>query len=379
MPNPLTFSKPKRAFNDPVSPPPHHPAFIRPPLTNNVNLAVPLDVILPGSHDRIAKAKTMVFHAVGDSGGIHGTETQDAVAGLMVNQIEDARAKHDAAGEPLFFYHLGDVVYFNGISRDYPVQFYEPYQTYDGPIFAIPGNHDGDTRTRSGDAPDDETTLFGFIQNFCAPSPHYIFKYRPTMTQPYVYWTLDTPLATIVGLYSNIDGQLDGQGTFEQQRWFAQQLKQAPKDRALIVAVHHAPYSLDSTHGGYGDIGDAIDRAVQTAARTPDLVLSGHVHNYQRFSRKIKNKKVTYVVAGAGGYADTARAMHRVAHDPETGKTIKPPFQTARAGVKLEACNDKEAGFLRITVTKKSIVGEYYTIDFNNNPKGVSDSFTIGL
>ena len=79
-----------------------------------------------------------------------------------------------------------------------------------------------------GDVPDNETTLFGFIQNFCAPSPHYIFKHRPTMTQPYVYWTLDTPLVTIIGLYSNVDGQLDGQGTFEQQRWFAQQLKDAP-------------------------------------------------------------------------------------------------------------------------------------------------------
>ena len=379
MPLPLTFSKPKRPFNDPVSPAPHHPAFIRPPLTNNVNLTVPLDVILPGADARIAKAKTMVFHAVGDSGGIHGTETQEGLANLMAKQIEDSRTQKKTADEPLFFYHLGDVVYFNGISRDYPVQFYEPYQKYDAPIFAIPGNHDGDTRTRSGDTPDDETTLFGFMQNFCASSPHYIFKHRPTMTQPYIYWSLDTPLATIVGLYSNVDGQLDGQGTFEQQRWFAQQMQQAPKGRALIVAVHHAPYSLDSTHGGYGDIGDAIDRAAAAANRLPDLVLSGHVHNYQRFSRKIKNRKIAYVVAGAGGYADTARAMHRVAKDPATGKKIKPPFQTARPGVKLEACNDTEPGFLRLTVTKKAIRGEYYTIDFNNSPTGVPDRFTIPL
>jgi len=374
---PLTFSKPKRPFNDPVSPAPKHPAFIRPPITNNVNLSVPIDVIVPGAASKIALAKTMVFHCLGDSGGIHGTETQESLADVMVQQIEDSRANHKPAQEPLFFYHLGDVVYFNGISRDYPVQFYEPYQKYDAPIMAIPGNHDGDTRTRSGDEPDDETTLFGFIQNFCAPSPHFIFKHRPTMTQPYVYWTLDTPLATIVGLYSNVDGQLDGQGTFEQQRWFTQQLKDAPKDRALIVAVHHAPYSLDSTHGGYADIGDAIDRAATTAGRMPDLVLSGHVHNYQRFTRKVKNKKVTYVVAGAGGYADTLRSMHRVAKDPATGRTIKPPFVTARPGVKFEACNDTEPGFLRLTVTKKQIVGEYFTVDFAGAAKGVRDKFTV--
>jgi hypothetical protein len=118
----------------------------------------------------------MVFHAVGDTGGVKGTETQEGLAAIMVKQIEDSRANTPPTEEPLFFYHLGDVVYFNGMSTDYPVQFYEPYQNYDAPIVAIPGNHDGDTRTRTGDVPDDEATLFGFMQNFCAPSPQYLFK-----------------------------------------------------------------------------------------------------------------------------------------------------------------------------------------------------------
>jgi hypothetical protein len=88
----------------------------------------------------------------------------------MVKQIEESRTTNQADEEPLFFYHLGDVVYFNGMSADYPVQFHEPYQNYDAPIVAIAGNHDGDTRTRTGDVPEDETTHFGFMQNFCAPS-----------------------------------------------------------------------------------------------------------------------------------------------------------------------------------------------------------------
>jgi DNA repair exonuclease SbcCD nuclease subunit len=229
----------------------------------------------------------MVFHAVGDTGGIKGTEVQAGLAAVMVKQIEVSRASKQSAEEPLFFYHLGDVVYLNGMSIDYPVQFYEPYQNYDAPIVAIPGNHDGDTRTSTGDVPDDETTLYGFIQNFCAPSPQFLFKHRATMTQPYVYWTLETPLATIIGLYSNVDGLLDGSGTFEQQRWLAQQMKDAPGDRALIVTVHHAPYSLDTSHGGYGDISRALDRAFHTVGRTPHLILSGHVHDYQRFTRKL--------------------------------------------------------------------------------------------
>ena len=373
------FSKPKRDFNNPVSPPAHSPAFIPPPPTNNVNLNVPLDIILPEANAKIERAGAMVFHAVGDTGGIKGTEVQEALAAVMVKQIEDSRANQPPVDEPLFFYHLGDVVYFNGMSVDYPVQFYEPYQNYDAPIVAIAGNHDGDTRTRTGDVPDDETTLYGFMQNFCAPSPQYLFKHRATMTQPYVYWTLETPLATIIGLYSTVDGLLDGHGTFEQQHWLAQQMQDAPQDRALIIAVHHAPYSLDTSHGGYGDIGDALDRAFTTVGRTPHLVLSGHVHDYQRFTRKMGDKEFPYVVAGAGGYADTDRALHKIAKDPNTGDKIATPFQTALPDVTLAAYNDTEPGFLLLKVTKSEITCEYYTIDFQGNPQGVRDRFTVPI
>jgi len=379
MPRTPSFRKPKRDFNNPVSPEAARAAFIPAPSTNNVNLTLPLDIVLPGADAKIAKAQAMVFHVVGDTGGVKGTETQEGLAAVMVQQIEDSRANNQPAEEPLFFYHLGDVVYFNGMSTDYPVQFYEPYQNYDAPIFAIAGNHDGDTRTRTGDVPDHESSLYGFMQNFCAPVPQFLFKYRATMTQPYVYWTLETPLATIVGLYSNVDGDLDAPGTFEQNRWLAQQLKDAPTDRALIVAVHHAPYSLDSTHGGYGIIGMSLDRAFKTTGRTADLVLSGHVHNYQRFTRTIGNKQIPYVIAGAGGYADSERAMHRIAKDPSTGEKIAAPFETSLPDVTLATYNDTEAGFLRLKVTKSTITGEYFTIDFLDNPTGVKDTFTVTL
>jgi hypothetical protein len=379
MHKPQAFSKPKRDFNNPVSPPAHSPAFIPPPPTNNVNLNLPLDIILPGADAKIEQTGAMVFHAVGDTGGIKGTEVQEALAAVMVKQIEDSRANQPPVDEPLFFYHLGDVVYFNGMSVDYPVQFYEPYQNYDAPIVAIAGNHDGDTRTRTGDVPDDETTLYGFMQNFCAPSPQYLFKHRATMTQPYVYWTLETPLATIIGLYSNVDGLLDGHGTFEQQHWLAQQMKDAPTDRALIITVHHAPYSLDTSHGGYGDIGDALDRAFTTVGRTPHLILSGHVHNYQRFTRQMAGKEIPYVVAGAGGYADTERALHKIAKDPNTGDKIATPFPTLLPDVTLAAYNDTEPGFLLLKVSRSEIACEYYTTDFQGDPQGVRDHFTVPL
>src|SRR5262249_39159340 len=158
-------------------------------------------------------------------------------------------------------YHLGDVVYFNGISKDYPVQFYEPYQFYPAMIFAIPGNHDGDNYARKGDEPDTEASLEGFFDNFCDSSPHYLSPYRPTMTQPYVYWTLDAPFATIIGLYSNVDGSLDPTGVFQQQAWFQQQLKNADPGKCLILTVHHPCFSLDEMHGGYPNILAALQNA----------------------------------------------------------------------------------------------------------------------
>jgi hypothetical protein len=145
-------------------------------------------------------------------------------------------AQVDAAPDtekPAFFYNLGDVVYFNGQSIDYSWQFYEPYQYYQPYIFAIAGNHDGDTHVRRNDPPVNEPTLTGFMNNFCADSPEPVPTYhRSTMTQPYVYWTLESPFLTIIGLYSNVDGSLDGHGTYEQQGWLRDQLHNAHKTNA---------------------------------------------------------------------------------------------------------------------------------------------------
>ena len=58
------------------------------------------------------------------------------------------------------------------------MQFYDPYQYYPVPIFAIPGNHDGDTHTQKKDPPDHEKSLNGFRQNFCAPESVHMNKYR---------------------------------------------------------------------------------------------------------------------------------------------------------------------------------------------------------
>jgi hypothetical protein len=370
-----TFSKLRRAFGDPVSAIKPNPVFkaIPPDHTQPDNLNYDIANILPADQlAAINQAGKLVFHSVGDTGGISGTDIQDEIAGQMEDQIRNAASLGEA---PAFFYHLGDVVYYNGESGDYKPQFYDPYQSYPAPIFAIPGNHDGDNRVLPKDPPDSEPPLTGFFLNFCAPKrePSTDSPYRHIIDQPWPYWTLNTPFITIIGLYSNVDGSLDPSGSSShnqpQYNWFVSQLKAADPDKCLLLAVHHPPFSMDTTHGGYQDILDAIDQASAEAGRSPDAVFTGHVHNYQRYTRTVNGRQYPYVIAGAGGYANTYKSMHKLQQDPNTADGVIPQnFQTTRPDVVLANYNTSNPGFLRLTVDANNLKGEYFINQFDNSP-----------
>jgi hypothetical protein len=373
------FAKQHRGFLDPIAIEKSTPRFLPPPTTNNVHLELPLEIILPHEAEIAEKAGKLVFHAVGDTGGVHGDQTQVAVAEAMEARITAA----EEVDRPAFFYNLGDVVYYNGMSKDYVPQFYEPYKYYPAPIFAIAGNHDGDTKVTGNDEPDDESTLFGFMQNFCAPQADHIYSpYRATMTQPYVYWTLQAPLVTIIGLYSNVEGSLDARGGFEQQRWLQQQLKDAAQDRFLMLAVHHPPYSLDRSHGGSPDVVVALERAFTAAGRYPHAVLSGHVHNMQRFTRRIHGLEIPYIVAGHGGYANEARLVHKL----QTDDKKLPPKKKAHANAAFDPALDltiedydiENPGFLEISITDEVLTIENFAVPFGGAAVTRNDVVKVG-
>lgn len=361
--------KVRRPFGDPVAALKQMTRFVPIPHPAPHQLAVPFNIFDPKASDAAQKAGKLVFHCVGDVGGIHGTATQEAIAVAMEDQLKAAAD----ADRPRFFYILGDVVYFNGQQTLYKTEFYEPYQYYPALIFGIPGNHDGDTNVSKGDPPDTEPSLNGFFNNFCDTAPHHATPYRMTMTQPYVYWTLNAPFVTIIGTYSNVEGSLDARGRSDQQHYLAEQLKAADPAKKLIVTVHHPPYSLDAFHGGTPDILSALDVAIKSSNRQPDAILSGHVHNYQRFSRKVGNRKIPYVVAGAGGYANDSRSMHKLQPGLETAKL---PFQTTLADVKLEKFQQTQSGFMRITADKTKLFFEYFIIPWDGTSTAtLYDSF----
>jgi hypothetical protein len=337
----------------------------------------------------IVTAKKISFHAVGDTGAAKVNAFQSAATAIAHEaSVADAMAQDVLAGgasAPAFFFHLGDVVYNFGEGQYYYDQFYEPFRAYDRPIFAIPGNHDGMVFGPSSDVPQ-VPTLTAFLRNFCAdapgPSPDEGTLVRSAMDQPGVYFTLDAPFVSIVGLYTNVlegPGVISTQGgkypalggdhQFDFLKAELQRLAPARKagERAVIVACHHPPASVDSKHGGSTGLAADIDAASRAAGFWPDAVLSGHAHLYQRFTRKVDGRQIPYVVAGSGGFSATR----------PVGGLKKAPLTVGE--YTLVKAPIVEFGYLTVTVDHSGPTS-YLTITFNDrtNTK-VHDTLKLNL
>ena len=90
-------------------------------------------------------------------------------------------------------------------------------------------------------------------------------------------------MATIVGMYTNVPegGSVDS----TQQQWVTNEFATAPTDRAFILALHHPIYSFDVHHSGSSKMADVLENAIRDTGRVPNLILSGHVHDYQRIEQ----------------------------------------------------------------------------------------------
>lgn len=84
------IGKPRRQVGDPVAALKQMTRFIKVPESAPHNLAVPLSILDPAASQAAQKAGKLVFHCVGDTGGIHGTATQEAIAAAMEDQINAA-------------------------------------------------------------------------------------------------------------------------------------------------------------------------------------------------------------------------------------------------------------------------------------------------
>jgi hypothetical protein len=303
----------------------------------------------------------ITFYVIGDHGGVLAPGPQNAVSYAMQKQ---------GGATPAFVYSVGDWVYFGGDEGGWDTQVYEPYAHLSVPLVGIPGNHDDQY---GGDPPYDpgRGPLDGWVANMCTPKPEIPpadpqFEYgRHTQTQPWCDWTLSLKAVTIIGLYSNVPsgGHLDP----AQVSWLTTELGDAPADRPLIVALHHPPFSVDAHHGGSQKMGDALDSAFQGAKRWPELVLAGHVHDFQAFTRQVSGKTVRYIVIGNSGYHN----LHQWASDATAGMDLG-------GGVTFEYGDASEYGFLALTVANGTVTGEYIGVKPGVMPDGSDGQVTSG-
>ena len=333
----------------------------------------PYHLDFPLSADDASTA--LSFNLVGDTGGLKSPKFQQQIAAEMGKQTKDP------VYPSRFLFHLGDIVYHYGEREQYERQFFKPYASFPAPIFAIAGNHDADVNPLN---PVPYKSLDAFTSVFCDPRPgeHY-FSAAVTRTnqhQPNVYWTLNTEMATIIGLYSNVPKF--GYISTEQQDWFVKELIRAgamQEEKAIIVCLHHAPYSADTNHGSSLAMIEVLDDCFAKAGVLPDVVFSGHVHNYQRFSKAYPEKTVPFIVSGAGGFDE----LHVLAANDDPAFTNDDPhFEN----VSLENYSLYQHGFLKVILEKEagnfSLTCQYFTMahdEEKDSPATLFDTFTLNL
>jgi acid phosphatase type 7 len=336
-----------------------------------------LDSVLAAAQmQTITQSGRLVCHIVGDCGGIKNPVPQR----LVSDHMEDDFQTPDQSARPSFFYILGDIVYFYGAESEYYGQFYEPYQHYPAPIFAIPGNHDGDVDlTQPPPLPE---SLAAYMENFCSEEPTISPAAgnvdRHTMTQPGPYWTLETPFVRFIGIYSNVPE--GGVVIPPQTYWIRDELIAAKADNIpAVLCLHHPPYSGDKFHGGSLTMKTMIEQAAAAAGNWPHAVFTAHVHNYQRFTRRVGTganlTQVPYVVAGAGGYYN----LH--AMSPLLKGQAIPMTLQSEPEVTLETFMADRHGYMKLDITKQMMKGEYFTVprpqESWQSPAQLFDSFTL--
>ena len=368
------------------------------------------DALGPHGAERIAaitKAGQIIFHSAGDTGASNAGKYQHEIK--VADQVTEDCQSADPAACPAFFYHLGDTVYDFGESQFYYDQFYEPFRNYPCPIVAIPGNHDSFVVPNT---PDADTPLSIFTRNFCATNPVITAEarslHRTAMTQPGVYFTLDAPFVRIIGLFSNA---LEDPGLISSEKghWKGvpdvqldylkaqlQLIKSQKYAGAVILAVHHPPFTYSAppskgsaagNHGSSSDMLREIDTICTAAGVYPHAFLSGHAHNYQRYTRTVtfggSKYTVPFVVCGDGGHNVTLMVQSR------KGVPAKRPVRNAKVdyleknpavkteGLTLAGFDDANYGYLRITVNAKKLMIGFYPVGAAESVK--PDVVTVDL
>lgn len=238
---------------------------------------------------------------------------------------------------PSFVLHTGDIVRY-GEEHHWRI-----FDLFDGriidsgiPIYPVLGNHEYDTRQEPYPA-DPQKQLqyyfdrFKFLQN----KRWYCFTYGNGR-----FLLLDTNTDYSPGSY--------------QYDWLMNELsKENPG--FLFVAFHHPPYTKGKqARESEKELAGLFESCDDKGLIKPDIVFSGHVHNYERY----EHEGISYVVSGGGG-----AEPHSVNRDPND-------FFTEEGDV---------FHYCKITVSKTGLTFEMIQFIEDTGGWETRDTFTILL
>lgn len=253
-----------------------------------------------------------------------------------------------AAADTEFALIASDIVYPSGDANEYVEKFFVPYRDYPQPIYAVPGNHDW------------LDGLCGFMRHFCGATPPPRLErtvadalgigtvsmrlWRPARRvrrrtleqaqqlrgaaqrrgplQPNMYFCIDTPRLRIVCIDTGIEGRLDwrqgqwlravsadprpkllvsgkpiyGNGVISPRRIL-------PKSASVAGPSRRSPREARAAgeRGPRGRDGTLLE-VVTDPANNYRLVLSGDIHNYQRYPVRLRDgRPLPFVVCGGSG------------------------------------------------------------------------------
>lgn len=353
---------------------------------------------------QLQAAGQTVFHMLGDSGASEAQKypNEKNVATHLVDECTSAKP----AFCPAFLYHLGDIVYNFGEELYWFGQFYEPFEHYPGPIFAIPGNHDSFVvpGTAAGAEP-----LATFQRNFCATGFGITKEagslHRTAMVQPGVYFTLDVPFVRIIGLFSNA---LEGPGVISSEggKWPLQDIQldylkaqfgalaASQYKGAVILAIHHPPFSYSpATSKGHEGCSPnmlkQIDQICVASNFYPHAVISGHSHNAQRFTRIFEfsgqEYQVPFIISGCGGF-NVKPIVQGTKNHPAVPPVPKTSAKYLDAGAAVtvkdliyEYGEWSSYGYLRVTADAQKLQIDQMTVSPGDAAPTLGDSVTVDI
>jgi hypothetical protein len=184
------------------------------------------------------------------------------------------------------------------------------------------------------------TTLAAFLENFCAAEFEVASEAgglsRTAQIQPGVFFTFEAPFVRVLALYSNtledpgvIADNTIGDSQLVYLKAALTRVKSEGFKGALIIAHHHPAYTAGSKHGWSEAMLSQIDAACNEAKVWPHAVLSGHAHNYQRFTRQHGQTQIPYIICGNGGHG-LARLMRTAGTALRTRSCCRFPVTPTR-------------------------------------------------